>query len=651
MAKDIEKEKEELSAEELTEKNEEAKEEKKKPTKEEKAAAKAAAKEEKAAKKAEKAEEKLAQKREKAEERKKEIVAEVRELKAQIAEETDEKKKNKLRRQRDDLIAQRDAIMKSKDGITIPMAPLAKRRLKACIAVVVIIALLFVYLQTGVVRHGLMGALSVPQSTFIGMVVKDGDGKNHTIKVSTYNYYYAMIYNQLRNTQQQYEQYGIELSDDQKIDFDKKLSQQKTKDPDDETKEITWAQYIHDQVLDSVKSTYMYYYEAVKANDGKEPEITEDQQKELDEAVANYKETAEGQGVTVSAYFTYAMGKGVTEKVFRNEAKISYISENYQEEYQKELSSKQYDEEEYEKYRDENKADLVSVDIKYFECDSEDDAKAFKKALKADGSNFATLASKYSSTDWDKSANKNAVETTYKDITKSTLQGLNGGIASSTTDADGNSVYEGLDWVFSSKRKAGDVKQQSTSVVYIIKPARLSNTHPVTIRHILIKPFSNTADDNGEVSETEAETPTEATKEEWANAKEKAEKILKEYKEGEKTAEAFGELAKDNSADSNASDGGIYENVTPNQMVPTFNAWCFDKNRKEGDTGIVQTEYGYHIMYFEGTSDLTVWQYTAQQSLASDDGSKATEKLEKSYSIKQTWLGSRYFETDTDIDS
>ncbi|MBR4241300.1 MAG: peptidylprolyl isomerase, partial [Eubacterium sp.] len=123
------------------------------------------------------------------------------------------------------------------------------------------------------------------------------------------------------------------------------------------------------------------------------------------------------------------------------------------------------------------------------------------------------------------------------------------------------------------------------------------------------------------------------------------------YKKGKKTAESFGELAKDNSKDSNASDGGIYENVTPNQMVPTFNAWCFDSSRKKGDTAIVKTEYGYHIMYFESTSDLTVWQYTAQQALAGDDGSKSKEKLEKSYTIKETWFGSRFFEIDTDIDS
>ena len=604
--------------------------------------------------KEEKAQKKLELKKEKAEAKKQEIVAEVRELKAQIAEETDEKKKNKLRKKRDDLIAQRDGIIKSKDGATIPLAPVVKKRIKACVAVVIVVALLFAYLQTGLVRHGLMGALSVPQSTFTGLVLKDGDGNKHNIKVATYNYYFAMIYNQLQQTQQQYEQYGIEMSDDQKIDFDKKLSKQTTKNDDDE--EITWLESVHDQAVDSIKSTYTYYYEALKANNGKEPKITKDQQKELDEAVDNYKSSAEGYGYTVSGYLTAAMGKGVTEEVFRKEAKISYIAENYQEEYQEELSSKEYDKKDYEEYRDSNKADLVSVDIKYFECDSEDDAKAFRKALKADGSNFAELASKYSSTDWDKKANKNPVETTYNDITKSTLQGMNGAIAAAeehehSDEEEHEHEYPGLDWVFSSKRKAGDIKQTSTSVVYIITPARLSKVKPVTVRHILVKPFTKEKGDDGKTEEKEAETPSEASKKEWENAEKKADNILKKYKDGEKTAKSFGKLAKKYSSDSNANDGGIYENVVPNQMVPTFNAWCFDSSRKEGDTAIVQTEYGYHIMYFESTSDLTVWEYTAQQALASDDGNKAVEDLEKSYTIKETWLGSRYFEKDTDIDS
>ncbi|MBR3737807.1 MAG: peptidylprolyl isomerase, partial [Eubacterium sp.] len=363
-----------------------------------------------------------------------------------------------------------------------------------------------------------------------------------------------------------------------------------------------------------------------------------------------------GHDFTVSGYLTAAMGKGVTEEVFRKEAKIQYIAENYQKEYEKQLSSKEYDDKEYDKYKKEHKDELVSVDIKYFEADSEDDAKAFKKALKADGSNFAELASKYAKDKWDKQANKNPVETTYKNITKSTLQGMNGAIAQADAHEheegeEEEHTYSGLDWIYSSKRKAGDIKQQSTSIVYIIKPVNLSDVHPVTVRHILIKPYKVEKGDDGKKTETDAETPSKASDKEWKNAKNKADEILAEYKKGKKTAESFGELAKDNSKDSNASDGGIYENVTPNQMVPTFNAWCFDSSRKKGDTAIVKTEYGYHIMYFESTSDLTVWQYTAQQALAGDDGSKSKEKLEKSYTIKETWFGSRFFEIDTDIDS
>ena len=642
MAKDIEKETDELLE--------------KKEQKVDKKAEKAEEKVKKAEEKAKKKEEKLNQKKEKAEAKKAEIVEQVRELKAQIADETDEKKKKKFRRQRDDLIAQRDAITKSKDGMTIPLAPIVQRRIKACIAIVVVIALLFVYLQTGMVRHGLMSALSVPQKVFTGLVIEDGDGNKESLKVSTYNYYFAMMYNQLQQTQEQYAQYGMEVPEDQKIDFDKKLSQQKTTDPDDEKKEITWAQYVHDQVLDNIKSTYTYYYEAVKANKGKEPKIKDDQQKEIDEAIDNYEETAKNYDFTVSGYLTAAMGKGVTEEVFRKEAKISYIADNYKEELQEELNNKQYDKSEYKKYQKENKDDLVSVDIKYFECDSEDDAKAFKKALKADGSNFAELASEYSSTDFDKEANKNDVETTYKDLTKPTLQNMNGAIAQAeehehSEDEEHEHEYPGLDWVFSSKRKAGDIKQMSTSIVYMITPARLSDTKTVTVRHILIKPYKVEKDDDGKETETDAETPSEASAKEWKNAKDKANKVLAEYNKGDKTASAFGKLAEKYSKDSNASDGGIYENITPNQMVPTFNAWCFDESRKSGNTAIVKTEYGYHIMYFEKTNDLTVWEYTAQQALASEDSTKAIEKLEKGYKIKETWLGSRYFEIDTDIDS
>ncbi|MBQ9517515.1 MAG: peptidylprolyl isomerase [Eubacterium sp.] len=620
-------------------------------TKEEKTttAEKKTAEEKKAEKEAKKAA-KLEAKKEKAEAKKAELREQLDDLKKQILEEKDEKAKDALRKQRDDIAEQLDAIKKSKDGMTIPMAPLMKKRITACICVVLVIALLVTYVATGAVRHGLLSYFGVPQSTITACTITDADGEKHSVKVSTYNYYFALYYNNLRSQQEQYSQYGVDLGDDQ-VDFEDKLKNQTTTNDDGDT--ITWAQKVHDEVIDNIKNTYLYYYEAVKANDGKEPEITKDQKKELKETISSYKETANSKGFTVSGYLTAALGKGVDLNVFKREARVSYISENYKEEYQEKLNNKEYSNNDYNDYYKEHKSELQVVDVRYFECDSEDDAKAFVKALDSDASNFSELAVKYTSKDnkFDKTANADPVETTYKEITRSTFQSVGAAIAqadeeeeSKDSEEEHEHTYSGLDWIYSSKRKTGDVKQVSTSVVYILKKAYKSDTKTVNVRHILISPLSKEDQEAGE------KKATDATAKEWAAAEKKAKKILAEYKKGDKTAEAFGKLAKKNSTDSNADDGGLYENITPNQMVPTFNAWCFDSSRKEGDTGIVKTEYGYHIMYFESYGELPVWKYTAQQAMASDEGTKAQEKLEKSYKIKENWLGSRFFEVDTDID-
>ena len=83
-------------------------------------------------------------------------------------------------------------------------------------------------------------------------------------------------------------------------------------------------------------------------------------------------------------------------------------------------------------------------------------------------------------------------------------------------------------------------------------------------------------------------------------ARAKADEILAEFNAGDKTAESFGELAKENTDDSNGDEGGLYENIMPGQMVTEFNDWCFDESRQPGDTGIVETSYGVHVMYFDG---------------------------------------------------
>lgn len=580
---------------------------------------------------------KLEAKYDKAYDRKDALAEQIESLRKDILNEPDQKKKNKLRSKRDALINERDSIIITEDTVKIPMAPKTKKIITAVIAIIVVIALIFTYVATGFVRKGIAATLGWPQKTFTAYTLTDADGEKHNIKVNTYNYYFALYYNNLQSTVSSYKQYGIDLDEaNMNVDFDKKLSEQ-TRTEDGKT--TTWLEYVQEQVEDSIKDTYAHYYKAVKENKGKDPEITDDQKKEIKDALKSYKESAHKYGYTVSGYIEAAMGHGVTKDVFVREATISYIAENYESDHKNDSEAKTYTDKELNAYKKKNKSKLQSVDIKMFECDSEDDAKAFKKALKADGSNFAALASKYSSDDFDKKANKNSQETTYNDMARSTMEGLS--VAISTADDD--KKYPGLDWLYSSDRKAGDVRQDSTTVVYVVKPVYMSDAKTVNVRHILIAPeSSNSSDDSS--SSTSAKNCTDK---EWAAAEKKAKSILAKYNSGDKTSKSFAKLAKSNSSDGNASNGGLYENVIPNQMVPTFNAWCFDSSRKVGDVGIVKTEYGYHIMYFEGKNDQAVWQYIAQQKLAADD----TQKEHDSITLKKNWFGSRYLEIDTDIDA
>ncbi|MBO4914151.1 MAG: peptidylprolyl isomerase, partial [Oscillospiraceae bacterium] len=99
---------------------------------------------------------------------------------------------------------------------------------------------------------------------------------------------------------------------------------------------------------------------------------------------------------------------------------------------------------------------------------------------------------------------------------------------------------------------------------------------------------------------------------------ETANSLLNEYSAGARTEEAFAALATANSTDTGStSNGGLYENVYKGQMVAPFEDWCFDASRQSGDTGIVKTDYGYHVMYFVGRSSYPYWQTIAATKRAS----------------------------------
>ena len=140
----------------------------------------------------------------------------------------------------------------------------------------------------------------------------------------------------------------------------------------------------------------------------------------------------------------------------------------------------------------------------------------------------------------------------------------------------------------------------------------------VDVRHILIMPEGGTKSEDGN---------TVYSEEEWEACRKKAQEIYDEYLNGTCTEDAFAELAKAHSQDGNAESGGIYTDVQKDSMVEEFDAWIFDESRQPGDTELVKTQYGYHVMYFvHRDGDLNDWAFDAQRKygdygiVKADDG-------------------------------
>ena len=128
-----------------------------------------------------------------------------------------------------------------------------------------------------------------------------------------------------------------------------------------------------------------------------------------------------------------------------------------------------------------------------------------------------------------------------------------------------------------------------------------SDVKMVNVRHILIQPEGK--NDDGTY-----------TDEAWAEAEKKANDLLTEWQNGEHTEDSFAFMAAENSQDpGSVENGGLYEDIYPGKMVDEFDAWCFDPARQPGDTGIVKTSYGYHIMYFSSTGEHAYWYVRAEE--------------------------------------
>lgn len=391
--------------------------------------------------------------------------------------------------------------------------------------------------------------------------------------------------------------------------------------------EKTWGEYFQEQALDYVKQVYTY-------KDAKNNTITEDQQKEINEAFDSIAKSAtqdENNKYSLNAYIKLVYGKGVNKKVLRTWLEDVHKAENAQTALQKNYTDS-ITKSDIAKYYSENKAQYniakvmaysLSVDTSAYskqlsakDLSNEQIDKIIKKEvnktsatandlvnkIKADPDKFIDVINNYEKT---VKKNNNAID-------ESSIT-LNGVINTAMTSVSEN----GRKWIAGGAGKNSvkavynadyDNKTFSFDIIRIIEPAQEYST--VNVRHILIQPD----DTNDKASVAEAEETARTLYAQWKK---------------NPTEDYFSELAEKNSKDTGStSNGGLYEDVYPGQMVQQFNDWCFDSSRKKGDSGIVKTDYGYHIMYFISNNGI-FWKTQVPIDMANEFSQKnITEKLE-----------------------
>ncbi len=390
----------------------------------------------------------------------------------------------------------------------------------------------------------------------------------------------------------------------------------------DKEAKTTWADYFLDQATTTAKSMYAVY-NAAKAEGYK---LHEEDAETIDATVQNFDLYAQLYGFgSADAYIKAMYGEGCNTKTFEDYAEVQMIASRYAADHNEALT---YTNEDLRTAEAENYNAYSSFTYNYYYLAA---SRFYEGGTKSEDGETTTYS------DAEKEAGRAAAEAAAQSLlTAKTNDELNTAIKALPVNAEAASAattrHEGYaynnvpaamqEWI-AGNRTAGDITvlpyettvDDVTTVAgyYVVlfesKDDNLTNL--IDVRHVLV------SYEGGKTDETTGTTTY--SDEEKDAAKKKAQEILDGFLAGEQTAEAFGEIAKEKSTDTgSASNGGLIENVYPGQMVENFDAWCFDAARKPGDTGLVESSYGYHVMYFVETNDVTYRDFMIENDLRTE---------------------------------
>ena len=432
---------------------------------------------------------------------------------------------------------------------------------------------------------------------------------------------------------------------------------------DDETGD-TWADYFIDTAIENATSVYALYDDAMS----KDYKLSEDDQKTLDEALDSLEDNAKSLNYnSLKHYLRSVYGSSATAKSYKEYYTISTIATSYYSDHSDSLTytAEDYRAHDKDKFNDYSSFSYIYYTLNYSSYLKDADAKKDETS----GQLTWTDEQKNTAREQAKADMEALLNAGIKD--KETFDKAVQALEINKYDKDGNPVEDSKkatatevldrlytsisidetakEWLGHEDRQSGDLgsfpiyayitgedekvaedhvhgekcgheRVVNSYYVVLFTDKDTNETHLANVRHVLVK-FQG-----GKTDSTTGETTYTVAEKEAAKAE--AEKLLNDWKasiadekDAAKIEESFGELANKESDDQDGkvTNGGLYEDIYPGQMVEAFENWCFDKERKAGDTGIVETEYGYHIMFYSSTDELTYRDLMIKNELLTED--------------------------------
>lgn len=461
--------------------------------------------------------------------------------------------------------------------------------------------------------------------------------KDYSFSLAEFNFFYYLVWQQIENTAYQYEyqysQYygagaGLTVTG---YDYTKSPALQEYKDDysnftgiklsDLNKDSATWADVMEFAAISQLMQTKY----GAKMAESAGLSVTPDQQTEIDNTIKGYADDAKENDFSTNRYLRKLFGNGITEKLVRKILTEQTLADAYFEKFASDKENAVTDEQVNEKYNsDPDSYNIITLRAYPFAAEYDekaDDTAKGEARKKAKAAADAFLASATDEQNFIKLAEaelKKSDDTKEQDPDETTAMKN-----AYKKDITSNISEEAASWAFSADRKAGDSKvfaatEDDFFVVMLTATAHKDTTSSGNdVRHILFKfPEAQKDADGKEIAITDAQK---------AEVKAKAEKVLALYLENP-TEENFVNLTKEHTedvdADGNPNNGGLYEGVTASSnYVESFLNWSIDEKRKAGDTEIIETEYGYHIMYYVKSQGET-WEQNIRNEIlttASDD--------------------------------